>query len=267
MTILQLIVQYALQIAVTVGMILLTGIVIAAAKRLFLGCCGSGAYYVELITGLVGTPIHELSHAFFCILFGHKITGICLWTPNPQNGNLGYVMHTYKRRNLWHQIGNFFIGVAPIIGGNAVLLLLLRLLLPDAAGSVFSVTFTPPQDPSALPSLFLSAALTVLKALFVPSNFLSFHWYLYLFFAVLIVLHMEVSRSDIRAGLWGLGFIALLWLLADLALFFLYPAGLFAVTDVAVSIGALLSVFLCLAVILAGLLLVVSLVFRILRRR
>lgn len=248
-------------------MILLTGTIIAAAKHLFLKCCGGGAYCVELITGLVGTPIHELSHALFCVVFGHKITGICLWTPNPQDGNIGYVTHSYKKHNLWHRIGNFFIGIAPIIGGSAVLLLLLRLLLPDAADAVFSVTLTLPRELSELPSLLLDTVLTVLRALFEPANFLRFHWYLYMLLAVLIVLHMEISRSDIRSGLWGFAFLSALWFLSDLVLFFLYPAGLAAVTDVSVCIGALLAVFLCLAVILALLLLLVSAVVRVVRGR
>ena len=251
----------------TVGIIVLTGLTISGAKRLFLRACGRGGYHVEIITGIVGTPVHELSHALFCLIFGHKIKGICLWTPNPQNGTLGYVTHTYRPKNLWHQIGNFFIGVAPIIGGSGMLLLLLWLLLPDAAGAVFSVAYEFPTEPLGVPMALLRQAWTLLQALFLPGNFVKWHWYLYVLLAILIVLHMEISRSDLKSGLWGFLFISILWLLADLALFFLYPEGLMAVTDASVAIGAFLASFLGLAVILSAVLLLISFIVMLVRRR
>ena len=257
--------QFGLQLALTVGVILLTGLVIAGAKRIFLRCCGSGAYYVELTTGLVGTPIHELSHAVFCILFGHRITRICLWTPKPENGSIGYVMHTYKKRNLWHQIGNFFIGVAPIVGGSAVLLLLLRLLLPETAASVGA--YSDVETIGEIPALLLDEALVILRSLFTGANLLRFHFYLYLLLAVLILLHMEISRSDLKAGLWGFLFLTLAWLLVDGLLAFLYPIGLTAVTAACVRIGAFLATFLSLSVLLSLLLLLVSFVVLPFRRR
>ena len=264
---LQMIQQYALQLAVTVGLIVLIGAVISVSKRLFLKCCKGGAYRVELVTGLVGTPIHELSHAFFCLVFGHKITRICLWTPTPQNGNIGYVTHSYKKRNLWHQIGNFFIGVAPIIGGSAVLYLLLWLLLPETAEALLGGAITLPQDLREIPKGFFDTARSVILRLFAPANFLRFHWYLYFFFALPIVLHMEISRSDLRSGLWGFSFLALLCFFSDLALFFFYPEGLLSVTSVMVSVGAFLSVFLCLSALLSVLLLLISAVAALFGRR
>ncbi len=262
-----MLVQYAFQLAVTIGVIVFTGVTIAGAKHVFLKSCKGGAYCIELVTGLVGTPIHELSHAFFCILFGHRIKRICLWTPNPVGGNIGYVTHTYKRMNLWHQIGNFFIGIAPIIGGSAVLLLLLRLLLPESASPVLSTVGELPSELSALPSILLSRALSVLAALFDPSNLLRFHFYLYLLLAVLIVLHMEISGSDLRSGLWGFLFLSLLWFLLDLGLFFLYPTGLRAVTDTCIGIGAFLATFLLLSVLLSLLLLLASGIVFLVRKR
>lgn len=259
--------QYIFQLVVTVGVIVVTGMVIAGAKRVFLKCCRGGAYYVELVTGLVGTPIHELSHAAFCLLFGHRIKKICLWTAKPQNRNIGYVTHTYRKRNLWHQIGNFFIGIAPIIGGSAVLLILLRLLLPDVAASLFSLSNDIPHEPIKMMEVLLEQALSVLRALFDPSHFLRFHFYLYMLLAVLIVLHMEISSSDIRSGLWGFLFLAFVWLLLDLLLFFFYSEGLKTVTEICVGIGAILSTFLCLSVILSVLLLLVSVVVLVIRRK
>ena len=267
LTLLQLIEQYIFQLAVTVGVIVFTGMVIAGAKRVFLKSCRGGAYYVELATGFLGTPIHELSHAVFCLLFGHRIKKICLWTAKPQNGNIGYVTHTYRKRNLWHQIGNFFIGIAPIIGGSAVLLILLRLLLPDTAASLFSFSHDLPHEKLKMMEALLGQVFLTLRTLFDPSNFLRFHFYLYLFLAVLIVLHMEISGSDIRSGLWGFLFLSSIWLLLDLLLFFFYSEGLKTVTEICVGVGAILSTFFCLSVILSVLLLFVSVVALIVRKR
>lgn len=259
--------HYVLQLLFTVGVIVLTGLTVSGAKRLLLKCCGRGAHALEIATGLVGTPIHELSHAFFCLLFGHKITGIRLWSSTAAGGSLGYVTHTYRKRNLWHQIGNFFIGVAPILGGSTVLFLLLCLLLPDAADAVLaSLPTGETAAPEELPALLLGQAQAVLRALFAPSLFLHFHWYLYLALAILIILHMEISASDLRSGLWGFLFLAALLFLSDLALLLWHGEGLSAVTAVAIRIGVLLLSFFCLALVISAILALLALITLLIRR-
>ena len=69
----------------------------------------------------LGTPIHELGHALFCVIFRHRITKIEFFKPDPVSGTLGYVEHKWNRHNLWQVLGNFFIGVGPVILGCAVL--------------------------------------------------------------------------------------------------------------------------------------------------
>jgi hypothetical protein len=76
------------------------------------------------IFGWLGTSIHELGHAFFALIFGHKITEVKLFSPNPDGGSLGHVTHSYDRKNIYQNIGNFFIGIGPIILGSLVLFLI-----------------------------------------------------------------------------------------------------------------------------------------------
>jgi len=71
----------------------------------------------------VGTAVHELGHAFFCVIFRHKVTNITLFSPR-DNGTLGQVSHTYNPASLYQRVGNFFIGTGPILFGPLVIYLL-----------------------------------------------------------------------------------------------------------------------------------------------
>ena len=71
----------------------------------------------------LGTAIHELGHAVFAVIFGHKITQITLFSPK-SNGTLGSVEHSYNPKNIYHNIGNFFIGIGPVILGSLIMYLL-----------------------------------------------------------------------------------------------------------------------------------------------
>jgi hypothetical protein len=45
-----------------------------------------GTYFVAWL----GTPIHELGHALFCVIFMHRIVEIEFFKPDPLTGTLGY---------------------------------------------------------------------------------------------------------------------------------------------------------------------------------
>src|SRR3989304_5001472 len=66
---------------------------------------GSGGTY---FVAWLGTPIHELGHALFCLIFRHRIVKIEFFKPDPVSGTLGYVVHKWNRHNLWQVLGNFF---------------------------------------------------------------------------------------------------------------------------------------------------------------
>ena len=69
----------------------------------------------------LGTAVHELGHAVFALLFAHKIEKIVLFSPNNMDGTLGYVNHSYNKKSIYQNIGNFFIGIGPIIFGPLVI--------------------------------------------------------------------------------------------------------------------------------------------------
>ncbi len=123
--------------------IIVCGFIAGLSEKLFMKMtrkCGRG---LVIVTSIIGTPVHELGHAIMCFPFGHKIKKICLWRPKVKNGALGYVKHTYNKKNIWHRLGCLFISAGPIILGLLVVMFLLSLFFPQAfeeyCTSVFSV--------------------------------------------------------------------------------------------------------------------------------
>ena len=55
----------------------------------------------------LGCSVHELSHAFFAIIFGHKITEVELFKPDKNGESLGHVSHSYNKKSIYQKTGNF----------------------------------------------------------------------------------------------------------------------------------------------------------------
>lgn len=91
------------------------------------------------IPGVIGVPIHELSHAGMALLMGHKITKVSLFHPQ-KDGTLGFVEHSY-RANMLAPFRNLLIALAPFAGGGLVFYGLTLALVPSAAEAL-SVQFS-----------------------------------------------------------------------------------------------------------------------------
>lgn len=230
------------QLAFTVGFILLYGGLISLCNRCFYDACGDTAFGIVRLTGYIGTPIHEYSHALMCLLFGHTVKKVSLFGDSKRSKTLGYVEHTYYRKNLYQQIGNFFIGISPILAGGAVILLLVRLLTP---GMYFAMKSETAAIRASLAGGFSGDAVvallggigSMLGSFFAIDNFLDWRWWICMVLSFSVAIHMEVSRSDIRSGTRGLGVIATMLLFADLILGLLFPKALTAVTGACVTAG------------------------------
>jgi len=86
---------------------------------------------IVVIIGIVGVPVHEMSHMVACILCNHKIKGFALYKPS-LDGTLGYINHEY-RRSWISPLCLLLIGMAPLIGGWLVFGALTAALRPDLA--------------------------------------------------------------------------------------------------------------------------------------
>lgn len=184
-----------------------------------------------IITGWIGTPIHELGHAIICVLFRHKIIDIKLYNPNPTDGTLGYVNHSYDTTSIYQKIGNFFIGIGPIIFGTVVLYVALQYLVPNTK-EVFSSIQSQSSvliknihgEWSGFASIW-DTTLSTLKALFNKSNFSCYTFWIFLYLSVCVSSHMELSPPDIKGALSGLIMLILLFLVMNIIVIGVETAG------------------------------------------
>lgn len=235
---------FALQVAFTVGLVFLFGWLISLCNRRFYANFGSRGQLVCYITGCIGTPVHELSHALFCLLFGHKIVEIKLFQIG-QDGTLGYVRHAYNRKNLYQRIGNFFIGVAPILCISGILFLLTWLLLPDLVSRIAAAELIDLQDFGGT----LANIWNMLAEFFVCAA--SWRWWVLVLAGAMFALHMTLSGADIRGALGGLVFLLALLLLADCILGFAARPALTAMTRGFVAAGSWLLCLLMLSLLVS----------------
>lgn len=119
-------------LGLTLGVMVACGLVAWLSRRVFMYLVGNSARGVFYASSVVGTPVHELGHALMCVIFSHRITDIKLLTfPGSRSRTLGYVQHSYKRKNKWAAFGDLFIGFGPIFSGLGVMVLVLTICFPE----------------------------------------------------------------------------------------------------------------------------------------
>ncbi len=166
-----------------------------------------------LITGWLGVPLHELCHAGACVLFGHRIERLSLLSPDPATGRLGAVEHAWNRRSLYQQVGRFFIGIAPLLGGALVLGLLTLALGP--AGFTLSVT-PAGTDLPAMAGDALHQSGRLLRLLLAPASLQHGVTWIYLYLCLCVSAHMSPSGADLKGGLPGFLLLVVLLLVVNL---------------------------------------------------
>jgi len=175
-----------------------------------------GYKFDVFVTGWLGTPIHELGHALLCLPFGHQITDLKLYTPSSEDGTLGYVKHSYNSKNIWHQVGNFFIGMGPIIFGSLVLFLLIKYLLPDNQ-ALLNMVNSQGADLTTWEGIknqfvqLYQVGIHFPGLLFTNTNFHAWQFWVFLYVSLSIASHMELSLPDLK-GVW-IGLVAIVVLL------------------------------------------------------
>lgn len=256
-----IIVNIITQLIYFVFFIFIVGFIIALLNRLFYMIVKQKRS-ICYATGFIGTPIHEMSHALFCLIFFHKIKEIKLFQIDEESGVLGYVNHSYNRKNIYQLIGNYFIGIAPIICGTAIIYLATRFLLPDTYREIGEYL----GDLAFLQSKGLSwdwfAYIFVtlggmIKAVFTGITS-GFEWWIYILIVFCIALHMNLSGADIKGSLLGLPFLVLIIVAVNLILGFAWSAGYLGFIGFVNSVGSYLMGTLLLSLIFSSFCIVIG---------
>ncbi len=178
-----------------------------------------GTYLVAWL----GTPVHELGHALFCLIFMHKIEEIRFFQPDKNTGTLGYVYHKWNPKNPWHVLGNFFIGIGPVILGCAALFALFYFLIPDSSrvwDSIIAGVNSLGVNASAgeYLTVFKDSILSIINIIFTFDNLQTWQFWVFLYLSICIASNVRLSWADFKGSLSGLGCIVLPFLILNLIL-------------------------------------------------
>lgn len=152
------------------------------------------------VFGWIGVPIHELGHMTFCLIFGHRIVKIKLLDSTATEGTWGYVSHTWNKRNVYHMLGNLFIGIGPIITGSIIIWMLASLIMETSLHSTREVILN--HDTvgyfegmeRTISASFHIATASIWKSF----NFLSAKTWLFVYLSSSISSCMHLSSDDLK---------------------------------------------------------------------
>ena len=168
-----------------------------------------------LLIASIGVPLHELSHVIMCIVFGHKIHRVVWFSPVPARSVHGFVEHSWSMRP-WPMVGNFFIGIAPLLFGSTWIYIMALLLLPDGDGLIATTNEL----------LVVRSPMEFLLLLRVAFDELILNWILlpgrttlFITLVVTIGIFMIPSRADLKHCVEGAMVVGVI----TLALHFLMP--------------------------------------------
>lgn len=202
------------------GMIILIGLLLGVLRNGALkNFMKSFGFKSVMITGFIGVPIHECSHALIAILFKHSITDMKLLQKPDASGTLGYVRHSYNPKSIYQQVGNFFIGIAPIFGGLISLILLMKFLLPASYAEFIKISTRNLSITSINTEVIkgiTNSYYELIRTIFAKSNFDNPYFYLFLFLAICISSHISLSRADINGAFGGLVLIFLIIIILNM---------------------------------------------------
>lgn len=161
-----------------------------------------------IFTGLIGTPIHEIGHWLGCKLFGFKVMEVSLFRPlaSRNDGILGFVSYSYDRSSLWHQLGCFITGIAPLMFGGVVIILVLRFLTPEVYQRILNRVESASKNSGIKKglSVFWAAFSGFWIGLFSLRKWGILRGIICLYIVLSVSMHMSLSRQDLVGASTGL---------------------------------------------------------------
>jgi len=161
---------YIQLILTTMAPLILGGLAVWGMECVFHALVGeqSGRRLLVAATA-AGTPLHEAGHAAMCVLFAHRIHDVRLLDLHDPDGELGFVQHSYNRRNYFAVLGNYFIAIGPLFTGLFAVLVILLTCFHGCFGSfVNEVTMLVESEASF--GEYVRAAASLVPAMFSGSR-------------------------------------------------------------------------------------------------
>ena len=127
--------EYYLQILIfTAALPLGLGLAVYFIYRTFCSLVGYGRGK-PILWGLhvILVPVREFAHLIACVVSFHRVHDFCLLNPHDPEGEIGFVEHSYNRKNPVAVLGNFLFAVLPAAMGLA----LVALVVAVCFGGVF----------------------------------------------------------------------------------------------------------------------------------
>ncbi|MEZ9833023.1 hypothetical protein AB4341_05775 [Vibrio breoganii] len=165
-------------------------------------------------TGIIGVPVHEISHYLFAKLLGFKVLEVRLFQmPSHANTTMGYVSFT-RSKSIVGAVFHVLVSIAPLIIGSFCLYLGAQL----------------PHIQSLIAELLRSSLLDYPKTLYLFITQANYLQLLSLFILASITIHMLPSWVDIKGALEGSVYISL-FAYAMLTIGLVYSVQLWEVID------------------------------------
>lgn len=171
----------------------------------------AGLYKPVNIFSIIGTPVHELGHLIFALIFFCKIQDVQLF-PSKKKAvetgrskvQLGHVTYSYNKRNpIQSSIGQIFIAMGPIFSGSLVICILAFFLERDLFLSIHTLINNSIASEQSLISYCMSNGADILgrivPVLFPKSVYTVLFWLL----VIAIAEHMNLSSADMKGYIKG----------------------------------------------------------------
>jgi hypothetical protein len=156
-----------------------------------------------LITGWLGTGIHELSHLACCKVLGLRVVDFKLYKPDTRTGTLGYVYFVQDKRGLLGAVKRSMVGTAPLFFG--LCLLTLGVIWVGWRPEKVNADFYPRDVPAFVTSFIQQTSLGLMR-LISGKYVWDVKFWIWSYVALSVGLHMSPSRADMKNTKWGLTF-------------------------------------------------------------
>lgn len=168
---------------------------------------------IIIFTGFIGTVVHEVSHMIIALIFNHKIVKVELFRPRKykEDGILGFVKSTYNPNSIYQQVGNFFIGIAPMIFGTLTIWLLFIIFSNNIYTMFLNymniglyTNYLQSSNYSGFFDLLVHDVFLLLKTIFSFDYIFNVNHLIMLFLIYSISTHMTLSLADLKGSFKGL---------------------------------------------------------------